>query len=164
MPAAPTRPVAQVVIDSSLPHLDRVFDYAVPLSADAAVVGSRVRVRFAGRLTDAIVVGRVDEGDHAGELKPLERVIGVEPVLTPETIVLVREVADRYAGTFSDVVRAAVPPRHGRAEAVEVPPADWIASADPTQTRTTRWAGAWPATPRSGAGSATRTAAATPIR
>ena len=107
MPAAPTRPVAQVVIDSSLPHLDRVFDYAVPLSADAAVVGSRVRVRFAGRLTDAIVVGRVDEGDHAGELKPLERVIGVEPVLTPETIVLVREVADRYAGTFSDVVRAA---------------------------------------------------------
>ena len=138
VPAAPTRPVAQVVIDSSLPHLDRVFDYAVPLSADAAVVGSRVRVRFAGRLTDAIVVGRVDEGDHAGELKPLERVIGVEPVLTPETIVLVREVADRYAGTFSDVVRAAVPPRHGRAEAVEVPPADWIAQADPA--RAARWA------------------------
>ncbi len=120
-----------MIIDSPLPHLDHVFDYAVPATAEGAVPGSRVRVRFAGRLTDAFVIGRVDEGEHAGALKALERVIGIEPVLTPETIALVHGVADRYAGTFSDVARAAVPPRHGRAEATVVTPADWRANPEP---------------------------------
>ena len=138
-PEAAAAPVAQVMIDSPLPHLDHVFDYAVPATAEAAVPGSRVRVRFAGRLTDAFVVGRLDEAKHAGELKSLERVIGIEPVLTPETIALVQEVAERYAGTFSDVARAAVPPRHGRAESAVVVPADWRATEDPA------WAVRWSA-------------------
>jgi primosomal protein N' (replication factor Y) len=136
---AAASPVAEVMIDSPLPHLDHVFDYAVPEElAVGAVVGSRVRVRFAGRLTDAFVVGRTDVGDHAGALKPLERVIGIEPVLTEATLRLVGEVAERYAGTFSDVVRAAVPPRHARAEAVTVEPTAWVASADPSAAG--RWA------------------------
>lgn len=130
-------PIAQVMIDSPLPHLDHVFDYAVPQNADSAVAGSRVRVRFAGRLTDGFVVGRLDAAEHAGTLRPLERVIGVEPVLTAETITLVQEVAERYAGTFSDVARAAVPPRHARAESVAVGRADWTAAADPAQVD--RW-------------------------
>ncbi len=134
-----SRPVAQVLIDSSLPHLDRVFDYAVPEALDAAAVpGTRVRVRFAGRLTDAYLVERRDEAEHVGSLKPLERVIGSEPVLTPDTLALVQEVAERYAGTFSDVVRAAVPPRHGRAEGVVVLPATWQGSPDPEAAD--RWA------------------------
>ena len=126
------------MIDSSVPHLDRVFDYAVPAAlADAAVVGSRVRVRFAGRLTDAFVVGRLEQPQHAGELKGIERVIGVEPVLTADTLLLVQEVAARYAGTFSDVVRAAVPPRHARAEGVVVPVTAWM--AEPGTVDPERW-------------------------
>lgn len=119
------------MIDSPLPHLDHVFDFSVPDDLDAAaVVGSRVRVRFAGRLTDGFIVGRIDVGEHAGALKPLERVVGTEPVLTDETLRLVGDVAERYAGTFSDVVRAAVPPRHARAEGVRVEPTTWVAAAD----------------------------------
>ena len=40
-------PVARVRVDSTLPHLDRVFDYRVPekMSEDA-VPGARVRVHF----------------------------------------------------------------------------------------------------------------------
>ncbi len=136
-PRADNAPVAQVIIDSPLPHLDHVFDYAVPATAQGAVPGSRVRVRFAGRLTDAFVVGRVDQGEHVGALKALERVIGVEPVLTTETIALVSDVAERYAGTFSDVARAAVPPRHGRAESTVVAPAQWSAASDPVLAE--RW-------------------------
>lgn len=124
-------PVAQVMIDAQVPHLDRVFDYAVPAAlTDGAVVGARVRVRFAGRLVDGFVVGRLAAGEHAGGLKPLERVIGTEPVLTAETLALVAEVADRQAGTFSDVVRAAVPPRHARAEGISVEATTWVADGD----------------------------------
>lgn len=126
------------MVDSSLPHLDHPFDYLVPESMSAtAVAGARVRVRFAGRLTNGIVVGRIEQPDHEGDVRPLERVVGTEPVLTADTLPLISSVAERYAGTFSDVVRAAVPPRHARADAVRVAPATWRADAD--KARRSRW-------------------------
>ncbi len=116
--AAGERPVARVAVDTPLPHLDRPFDYLVPASMDAdAVPGCRVRVRFAGKLTDGFVLDRVDRSEHEGRLAFLERVISPEPVLTPEIAGLARAVADRYAGTMSDVLRLAVPPRHAKVEA-----------------------------------------------
>ncbi|MGW2222013.1 primosomal protein N' family DNA-binding protein, partial [Nonomuraea sp. NPDC001684] len=123
--AAPERPVARVVVDSPLPHLDRPFDYLVPAAMhEAARPGVRVRVRFAGKLIDAFVMERVDESDHEGKLTPLERVVSPEQVLTPEIAGLARAVADRYAGTLTDVLRLAIPPRHAKAEAEVPPPAD----------------------------------------
>jgi primosomal protein N' (replication factor Y) len=107
-----------------LPHLDRPFDYLVPDDLDDVVqAGSRVRVRFAGRLVDAYVLERVQESEHEGRLTFLERAVGAEPVLTPETIQLFRAIADRWAGTFVDVVRLGVPARHVSAEAHRTEPA-----------------------------------------
>jgi len=122
-PAA-TLPVAQVAVDVSLPHLDRLFEYLVPEAlAAAAVPGCRVRVRFAGRLTGGFLLQRTAESEHQGRLGYLERVVSPEPVLTPEIAGLARAVADRYGGTLADVLRLAIPPRHGRAEAaVPAPP------------------------------------------
>ena len=114
--------VARVHVDVGLPHLDRLFDYAVPEALDhAAVPGSRVRVRFSGRLVDGYVVERVAESELA-RLAPLSKSLSDEVVLPVETIELVRAVADHYAGTFSDVVRLAVPPRHAATEKAEVKP------------------------------------------
>ncbi|GAA1989862.1 primosomal protein N' [Terrabacter lapilli] len=111
------RPVAAVVVETPLAHLDRVFEYAVPdeLAADA-VPGARVRVRFAGRELDGFVVERREQPQHDGRLTPLRRVVSPEPVLTPELLTLCRAVAERYAGTLSDVLRLAVPKRHATAE------------------------------------------------
>ena len=121
--AADELPVARVMVDSPLPHLDRPFDYLVPAElADVVRPGSRVRVRFAGRLIDGWVLSRQAEAEHDGRLAYLERGVGEVPVLTPETAELFRAVADRWAGTFADVVRLAVPPRHARAEGAELPP------------------------------------------
>ncbi|MGA1701379.1 MAG: primosome assembly protein PriA, partial [Candidatus Nanopelagicales bacterium] len=112
-----TDAVAKVAVDVPLAHLDRLFDYAVPASMDAeAVPGVRVRVRFAGRLVDGYIIERVAESDHA-KLAPLQRVTSPVPVLTPEVLALCRAVADRYAGMLPDLLRAAIPPRHARAEA-----------------------------------------------
>jgi primosomal protein N' (replication factor Y) len=110
-------PVARVAVDSPLPHLDRPFDYLVPAElADLVQAGSRVRVRFAGRLVDGWVLQRLAASEHDGRLTYLERGLGELPVLTPDTTALVRAVADRWAGSFADVLRLAVPPRHARAE------------------------------------------------
>ena len=56
------------------------------------------------------------------------RLVSAERVLDPEVARLARAVADRYAGSLSDVLRLAVPPRHARVErqpdrARRVPPA-----------------------------------------
>ncbi len=77
-------PVAQVLVDLPLAHLDRPFDYAVPAAmADDAVPGARVKVRFAGQDVDGYVVARVAASDHQGRLAPLRRVVSAEPVLAP---------------------------------------------------------------------------------
>ncbi len=61
-------PIAQVRIDASVPHLDRVFDYAVPASMDEqARVGVRVRVRFSGRLVNGFIVGRTADDETVDE-------------------------------------------------------------------------------------------------
>jgi primosomal protein N' (replication factor Y) (superfamily II helicase) len=126
--AAGSLPVARVAVDVSLPHLDRPFDYLVPEKLSAqAVPGCRVRVRFAGRLTDGYLLQRADASEHEGKLAFLERVVSPEPVLTAEIFGLARAVADRYGGTLADVLRLAIPPRHAAAEKA---PAD-SAAAEP---------------------------------
>jgi primosomal protein N' (replication factor Y) len=115
--AAEVDPVALVLVDIGLAHLDRPFEYLVPTSmADLAVPGARVKVRFAGQDVDGFVLARTATADHHGTLAPLRKVVSPEAVLTPEVLSLAREIANRYAGTLGDVVRLAVPPRHATAE------------------------------------------------
>lgn len=115
-PAA-SSPVARVLVDLPLAHLDRPFDYLVPASMHEQVhPGSRVKVRFAGQDVDGFVLERVEESDHPGRLSFLRRAVSAEPVLAPEIAALCAAVAERYAGTRSDVLRLAVPPRHAATE------------------------------------------------
>ena len=90
-------PVARVVVDLPLAHLDRTFDYVVPepLSA-AAQPGTRVRVRFSGKLVDGWVVERAAASTHSGRLERLAKVVSPDPVLSPQILGLARAVADHY--------------------------------------------------------------------
>ncbi|MBR7674597.1 primosome assembly protein PriA, partial [Streptomyces daliensis] len=113
---AESRPVARVLVDKGLVHLDRYFDYAVPAALDAeAQPGVRVRVRFGagekegrregGRLINGFIVERCEESDFPGALAPIAQVLSPEPVLSPELLRLCRAVADRYAGSLADVLQ-----------------------------------------------------------
>ena len=111
-------PVAQVLVDVPLVHLDRTFDYLVPAKlADAVVPGARVKVKFAGQDVDAYVVARSATSDHQGRLTRLRRSVSAEPVLAPEIVALSAALAERYAGSRADVLRLAVPPSHAATEA-----------------------------------------------
>ncbi|MGJ5761782.1 primosome assembly protein PriA [Streptomyces galbus] len=123
-------PVARVLVDKGVLHLDRYFDYAVPADLDAdAQPGVRVRVRFgAGRgrvregrregggLIDGFLIERLPESDYSGPLAALAQVVSPERVLSPELLGLARAVADRYAGSLADVLQLAV--RRGSVRAV----------------------------------------------
>ncbi|QNN55164.1 primosomal protein N' [Nocardioides mesophilus] len=130
---APELPVARVLVDVPLAHLDRPFDYTVPRKLDADVVaGSRVKVRFAGQDVDGFVLERVPSSEHPGRLAPLRRAVSGEPVLSRAVAALSEEVAARYAGTRSDVLRLAVPPRHATVEKQESVPASPV-EVDPAE-------------------------------
>ncbi len=114
-----TAPIARVLVDSPLPQLDRLFDYAIPESLrDAAVPGVRVRVplRSAGRIADGFLIELAPPGDYPGPLSELDSIVSSVPVLTPEVWALARRLADRAAGSAIDIVRLAVPPRQVRVE------------------------------------------------
>lgn len=114
-------PVARVLPLLGLTHLDRPFDYRVPSDLDeAAQPGVRVRIRFAGRLVDALLLERRTDTDHEGQLSWLERVVAPEVVYPPRTAALIDALAERYAGNRSDLIRAAVPSRHAKAEESDV--------------------------------------------
>lgn len=118
MPAAGR--VARVVLDSPLPQLDHFFDYSVPDElAEQAVPGVRVRVplRSSGRVASGFLVELAEPDEaFAGRLSPLEEIVSPVPVLTPGVWRLARRLADRSAGTASDILRLAVPGRMVRAE------------------------------------------------
>jgi primosomal protein N' (replication factor Y) len=111
-PPASVNPVARVLIESSLPHLDRPFDYSVPAELDdAAQPGVRVKVKFSGQELSGYILDRAEQSDAGHVLVPLHKVISPVAVLTPALRELANRVAARYAGTVSDVLRVAIPPR-----------------------------------------------------
>ncbi|GAA0292818.1 primosomal protein N' [Streptomyces polychromogenes] len=123
-------PVARVLVNKGVLHLDRLFDYAVPAElSETARPGVRVRVRFGagahrvhggrregGGLIDGFIVERRAESDYEGALAALAQVVSPEVVLGPRMLALTRAVADRYAGSLADVLQLALPPRNARAE------------------------------------------------
>jgi primosomal protein N' (replication factor Y) len=130
--AAEHEPIARVLPMLSVPHLDREFDYLVSAEqSDDAQPGVRVRVRFHGRLVDAFILERRSDTNHVGKLGWLDRVVSAESVLTPEVRRLVDAVAARYAGTRSDVLRLAVPPRHAKVERESITNAEPFTTAPP---------------------------------
>ena len=118
-PAA-VNPIARVLPLLGLPHLDRGFDYLVTESqSDDAQPGVKVRIRFGGRLVDALVLERLAQSDHDGKLRFIERVVSPEVVYPDRMRDLVDALANRYAGTRSDIIRSAIPARHVKAEATD---------------------------------------------
>ncbi|MET0955944.1 MAG: primosomal protein N' [Cryobacterium sp.] len=140
--------IARVLIDSPLPQLDHLFDYAIPDElAHLAQPGVRVRVplRSANRVADGYLIDLIDPqqaagsaspvGDaatldgigadtgYSGKLSPVDSIVSAVPVLTDPVWQLARRLADRAAGNASDIVRLAVPPRAVRVEKA------WLAAA-----------------------------------
>ncbi|MFI8594268.1 primosomal protein N' [Microbacterium sp. NPDC078428] len=121
------RAVARVLLDSPLPQLDRLFDYAIPDAMDEEIVpGIRVKVplRTAGRIVDAYVVERGEAVDPDRPLSEIDAVVSSVRVLPPSLYTLARRVADRAAGSASDILRLVIPKRQVRVEKA------WVARRD----------------------------------
>lgn len=104
-------PVAKVLVDTGVSHLDEVYDYLVPLELDEEIkVGVKVSVNFSGREVDGFVLARINSSSFVN-LKFIEKVLSPIPLLTAETMALVTLVARRWASSSFDILTSAVPAR-----------------------------------------------------
>ncbi|WP_449281470.1 primosomal protein N' family DNA-binding protein [Leucobacter sp.] len=117
--AANGRPVARVLLDSALPQLDHLFDYAIPPElADEVRIGQRVRVPFRSqeRRSFGYIIEFAERSDFGGELSAIADIVTRVPLLAPEVWRLARAVADRAGGSAGDILRLAIPTRQVRVE------------------------------------------------
>jgi len=117
--AANGRPVARVLLDSALPQLDHLFDYAIPPElAEEVRIGQRVRVPFRSqeRKSFGYIVEFAERSDFGGELSAIADIVTRVPLLAPEVWRLARAVADRAGGSAGDILRLAIPTRLVRVE------------------------------------------------
>ncbi|CAH0147139.1 putative primosomal protein N' [Microbacterium oxydans] len=112
------RRIARVLLDSPLPQLDRLFDYALPAELGDVTIGVRVKVplRTAGRVIEGYVVEIDTEDDADRPLSEVDSIVSPVPVLPERLHRLARRVADRAAGSASDVLRLVIPKRQVRVE------------------------------------------------
>jgi primosomal protein N' (replication factor Y) len=96
-------------------HLRKVFTYRLPESMqNSAQVGSRVVVKLGTKPTTGYIVALMTglrEGTSLveSEIKDVDKLLDVEPSLTPEVVEISRWVAEYYAAPLGEVMRAALP-------------------------------------------------------
>ena len=109
--------IARVVLDSRLPHLDRLLDYRVPDGMDV-LPGIRVKVPLgrSQKPSNGYVVEVAESTDYTGKLATIHEVVSPVPVLSGELWQVARTIADRSAGSAADILRLAIPHRSVRVE------------------------------------------------
>lgn len=96
------------IVAIALP-IDRTFHYSIPQEMQPAVaVGKRVFVPFGPRRVVGYVVGLSDEAD-VKDLKSIDRVIDVEPILSAEMLDLTKWIKENYFCSWGEAIEAAIP-------------------------------------------------------
>jgi primosomal protein N' (replication factor Y) len=87
-----------------------LFDYTVPAAlALRAAPGCRVQVRFRERFLTGVIAERGRGPDFTGELRPIERLVDEEPVLSPALLEVLSEAAREVFCPLGLALAAALP-------------------------------------------------------
>ena len=103
--------VAKIAVSAATYHIDKPYDYLIPLSLkEHAVPGMRVLVPFGAgnRECDGVILSLGKSSEH-GKLKEIISCIDEEPVLNPENIKLALWMSDRFFCTVYDAFRVMMP-------------------------------------------------------
>jgi primosomal protein N' (replication factor Y) (superfamily II helicase) len=98
--------IARVTLEMAI---RKEFDYLIPAEfADRVDVGSRVKVPFGAREVLGNVTAIVKESPHSN-LRPILKVIGGAPLLTPKILKLARWISDYYCCPLEVTLKAVLP-------------------------------------------------------
>ncbi len=110
-PRASSNPIARVLVDHQIVHLEQVYDYEVPELFDAtASIGALVEVEFGHILTQGVILERRETSESAGNLKEILKVLSIEPYVLPDQLANIDTAAALYGAKPWDFLRRCVPP------------------------------------------------------
>ncbi len=108
----PGRMIAKVFVDKTVYHIDKAFDYLVPLTMqDSLVRGCRVLVPFgnANKKVQGLVDSISVDSDTSMRLKPIFSQIDQTPIMTEEMFSMVYFLVKNTFCTYYDAVKAVLP-------------------------------------------------------
>nr|WP_325199025.1 primosomal protein N' [uncultured Oscillibacter sp.] len=106
-----TSPIVKVAVSAAPYHIDKPYDYLVPVELEgSAVPGVRVTVPFGrgNKLSEGMILAR-GEGKKVQGLKALSAVLDREPVLDGNGVALALWMRQRYFCTMSEAIRTILP-------------------------------------------------------
>ena len=105
-----TAPIARVIVDNGVIHLDQEFDFLIPEEYSESVFpGTVVKVPFNRKRVLGLVTERRERSDFRGEIKFIQEVIRPFPLVMKNVLTLIEEVQKRYGGSRWDLIRFALP-------------------------------------------------------
>ena len=109
---APDLPIAAVLVDTPVSHLEGIYDYSVPIHlSDLAIVGSKVLVEFGKSKTEALIIDRKSESEQKQGIKQILDVISPPGLINQDVIKHIEMVRDRFGGVIWSILKSAVPAR-----------------------------------------------------
>lgn len=99
--------IARVIVDVETSLVDKIFDYSC---FDDAKVGTKVLVPFGKRSLEGYIIDLKDTTDvPLGKLKPITKILGSEPILTQEMLMLSNFMVKKYNLKFVDTLKLFLP-------------------------------------------------------
>jgi primosomal protein N' (replication factor Y) len=117
LPVADQLPIAEVLVDTPVSHLERIYDYLVPLHlANSAIYGTKVVVPFGNTQVDGLILGRKTSTEQIKSLKMIIDLTSPSGLISKQVIEHLELVRNRFGGSFWNLLKSALPARIAKAE------------------------------------------------
>lgn len=100
----------------------QVYDYQISTSETLPVIGSRVRVPFGHSVAVGVVTSLESESEYGSRLKPIDRVVDEEELLSSDLVRLAFWMADYYHFPIGGVIETMLPTEAIRGRKTNVEP------------------------------------------
>jgi primosomal protein N' (replication factor Y) len=111
-PTAKHLPIASILVDTPVSHLEGIYDYLVPEALDTdATVGSKVLVNFGTAKAEGIILQRKDKSDQDKNLKPILELTAPSGLISKSMLEHLESVRNRFGGSFWSILNSSIPGR-----------------------------------------------------
>ena len=109
--AALVNPIAKVLVDHQILHLDHYLEYQIPEElSESAQVGTLIEIELSHQLTQGIIVARYEQQETAGQIRSVLKVLSSIPYIPDDLLRNIEGSARLYGATPWDFIRSCVPP------------------------------------------------------
>lgn len=105
-------PIASVLVDTPVSHLEGIYDYWIPSRIDGLVtIGTKVIVPFGSVNADGLVINRTQNKSNDGKLREIIDVTSPSSMVSAQMLEHIEMVRNRFGGSFWSLLKQSIPKR-----------------------------------------------------